>query len=122
MKAIKVNVILGSVRSRKDGSLGLTLETPALSSAEKAAVFDLQNLSCEMLLNPIDTSDDCELVTINTDLNMKSPSQRLRSVLFVLYRQLNSLDSFQEFYVKQMEKMIEHFKSKLNKGEGYDNK
>lgn len=43
----------------------------------------------------------------------KSQSERLRNVLFILYKQKNETSSFDEFYKRTTEKIIQHFKQKL---------
>ncbi len=43
-----------------------------------------------------------------------SQAQRLRSVLFRLYEQGNHTETFEEYYDAQMERIIEHIKTKLN--------
>ena len=45
----------------------------------------------------------------------KSPSQRLRNVLYVFYQQTHKdTDNFDEFYKRQMEKFIQVVKDKLD--------
>jgi len=44
----------------------------------------------------------------------KTPSQRLRGVLYVLWSEKKE-GEFNSFYVKKMEEIIEHFKGKLDK-------
>jgi hypothetical protein len=112
MKAIQLRVNVSSIRSRKDGSLGLSLETPELDVPQKVVIMSLQNIECEMTLTPINGTD--EIVEVKTDLDNKSSSQRLRDVLFVLYKQDNSTEMFDTYYQKKMEKIIEWVKSKLN--------
>lgn len=43
----------------------------------------------------------------------KSPAQRLRGVLYLLWKQSGSKISSEQFYRESMEKVIEHFKGKL---------
>tara|TARA_R110000796_G_scaffold218540_1_gene334464 strand:+ start:44 stop:400 length:357 start_codon:yes stop_codon:yes gene_type:complete len=44
----------------------------------------------------------------------KTKSQRLRNVLFVYHKQLESTVDFKDFYATEVEKIIEHYKSKLD--------
>lgn len=48
-----------------------------------------------------------------TDDN-KTPGKRLRSVLFVLWKQEGSRGDFELYYRERMEKFIEHVKTKLD--------
>ena len=52
------------------------------------------------------------LPEVKTD-ERKSPSQRLRSVLYVLFEQQGQKGEFQDYYRTQIEKIIDHLKSKL---------
>lgn len=57
-----------------------------------------------------------EIKDINTDLydTAKSPSKRLRNTIYVLWdKTLQSEISFEEFYMNQMEKIINHFKEQI---------
>jgi hypothetical protein len=44
----------------------------------------------------------------------KSPSRRLRGVLFVLWEQRGKVGTFEEFYKIRMEQLIDKIKSKLH--------
>ncbi len=112
MKAIRFNGEISSINAKKDRSVGLRLNTPELSSKEKAELMDLQGINIDVFLKPFDTVPD-DIVTVDTDLNAKSSSQRLRAVLFVLWKQLGGTEDFNEYYKMVMEKLINHFKGKL---------
>lgn len=46
-----------------------------------------------------------------------SPSQRLRAVMSLIWQNdpyINLEKSFDEFYIREMEKIIEHYKKKIN--------
>lgn len=45
---------------------------------------------------------------------LKSPSKRLRDVLYVLYQQEGRTGQFEAFYAEKMEKFIDHVKTKLD--------
>ncbi len=55
-----------------------------------------------------------ELDNVDLELEGKSMSQRLRSVLFVYYDQLGRQGDFKDFYKSYMNKQIENIKSKLD--------
>lgn len=112
MKALSCSVIITSASTRADGSLGLRLATPELKPDEKTAFFEIQGRNCKMILQPIDEAPD-ELKTVAKELSFKTPSQRLRGVLFVEYRQKKPDQGFEEYYLKEMERIIEYRKSKL---------
>jgi hypothetical protein len=117
MKALTCEVILTSASTRSDGSLGLRFATPELKPVEKTALFELQGHNLKMLLQPMAEEPD-SLVDIKTELDTKTPSQRLRAVFFVLFRQLEDAGKmagkpFELFYTESMNRLIEDVKGQL---------
>lgn len=119
MKAIVLNhAIASGFRSRKDKSLGFSVSTPELTTVEKVALMDLDGLNIRILLEPIDYEIEGK-VEVTTDTETKTIGQRLRGVLFVLFKHeieanLIPVDTnFTAYYEAKMEKIINHAKSKL---------
>lgn len=97
-----------------DGSVAYRVNTPELSAEEKAAMFALQNLNVEILINPFD-ADKVELMTIHTEIDQKTPSQRLRGVLYVLWeKRPEGHKIFDTYYMVKMNGFIEHLKGKID--------
>ena len=111
-RALRFEALVTSIRSRVDGSLGLGVVTPELSTEEKVALMGLQNVLCEILLFPKDEKD-VDVLKVEKEVIHKSPSQRMRSVIFLLWKQDNEDLPFEVFYQNTMEKIINHLKSKL---------
>jgi len=112
MKALVTQAVFSSFTSKVDGSLSARLSTPELSSTEKAAFMDVQGKNVRLLIEPMDYATDGK-VEIKNPLGGKTPSERLRGVLFVLFRQKKIAGTYDEFYVKQMETVIQTFKDQL---------
>lgn len=112
MKAIQTDLIITGIRAKVDGSLGITATTPELSPEEKAEFMRLQGINLKCLLSPTDSVNAPEY-KIEKEIETKTPSQRLRNVLYIYWEQNGSQGEFNEFYKKEYEKIIEHFKSKL---------
>lgn len=112
MKAIKTDAIISSIRSKTDRSLSLTIHSPELTSEEKAAFMDLQGINCEMVIAPQDEPDVAE-IKIDRELESKTPGQRLRGVLYRVHEQSGMADEFTDFYRREMERLIEYYKGKL---------
>lgn len=112
MKKISVAAIIEGVRSRKDGSLGLSVTTPELNVQEKALFMELQGINLDLLITPKDGENAPE-IKVNTDLKQKSPSTRMRAVLFILWKQDPKDMTFEEFYNNRMEQIIEQLKSRI---------
>ena len=110
--AIKTQAIITSLSAKKDGSLGLRVNTPELTSEEKVAFMNLQNINLGAFFKPLDFAVK-DITEVKSEVDTKTPSQRLRSVLFVLYDQEGRPGEFADYYSKKMEKIIEWIKSKL---------
>ena len=107
-------MVLTSASTRADNSLGLRFGTAELEPAEKTAFFELQGKSLKVIIQP--TSDPVdEIVEVKAPLGFKSPSQRLRAVLFIAYKQLKPEpeQTFEEWYLRKMEAIIERQKQQL---------
>lgn len=113
MKAIVTDCIITGIRARSDGSLGLTVSTPELTSENKVVFLNLHNKNCKMLLTPEDATEEPP-IEVKSEVEQKTASQRLRAVLFVYYKQLNCKESFSEFYERQLSLIIDKVKSKLD--------
>lgn len=61
----------------------------------------------------IDILDVVGLPELKLEKDEKSPSQRLRSALFVYWQQKKPTEDFEQFYFSQMGKFIDHVKEKL---------
>lgn len=112
MKSIKSNVIVTSIRSRADGSIGLSMVSPELSPSEKVLFMELHNVNCDMTLTPID--DPSEEYEIEKEVENKTQAQRIRSVLFLLWKQEGEQGDFSDYYKQTTEKWIEKLKEKLD--------
>jgi len=113
MKAIQTQACITGIRSKVDRSLGLTLSTPELSTNERALFMEYQGIECNIVIEPIDATDGVGIEKIDGEIRTQTQSQRLRAVLFVLWKQQGSQGDFESFYRTQTEKMIEYYKAKL---------
>jgi len=52
------------------------------------------------------------------DKMIKTPSQRLRAVLYLVWEQFEAPSAFQIFYDKTMERIIEQFSKRIEKKGG----
>jgi len=112
MKAITCPVIIGRASTRSDGSLSLSLSTPELTPADKLAFFEVLNVQCRMLLQPESESSE-GLRDVKKEFDTKTPSQRLRAVLFVAWKQANEPGEFQDYYSRRVEYFIQEVKENL---------
>ena len=119
---------IDKVSTLADGSLRIYVGTPELSNETMVNVFNLIKKPGYVLVsaNAInqDQIDAVEKATTNAEFSEKTPSQRMRGVLYKLWEktqpktmngdgEIEYVD-FDLFYKRQMNKMIDHFKSKLD--------
>lgn len=111
MKKISVNCQITGIRAKVDRSLGISINTPELTSEEKVAFMELQNINCRMLIEPLEEKAD--LIEVKGETQTKTSSQRLRGCLYVLWEQKGKEGTFEDFYRTYMEKIINWIKQKL---------
>ena len=108
-------VIVTSVKTLLDRGLELKLSTRELNAAEKAVLFDLHQKEVwvvfkELPINP----EDVQVGSERIERGAKTPGQRLRGVLFILWEQSGSSQDFESWYRTQMETIISKIKEKLD--------
>jgi hypothetical protein len=85
----------------------------------KRQLDELFQQDCVVAIKPSETpfldSELSDLDAIDVDLEdtTKTPSKRLRSVLFILWDQGVKDVGFKEFYKNRMERLIEQIKTRL---------
>lgn len=112
MKAIDIrHSEMGSVTSRVDGGVAFRVITPELTLDQRATLLGLHGKNVRCMLEPIDvpTTGMDEVVT---EIDQKTPCQRLRAVIYVHWKSVNSTETFELFYRTYMEKIIEGYKTK----------
>ena len=113
MKTLITKAVITSLRSKVDKSLGLTLSTPELSSKEKAEFMNLQGINIEATFKPLD-DPTAEAFEIEKDLERKSQGQRIRAIIFILWKQEGEIGEFVDYYRDKTEKYINFLKEKIN--------
>ena len=117
MDGLLLPAIVSSIRSLKDGSVSLTVETNELSPSKAGELFSFRKKVVMMYLSPKETIPQKEIDQINNldaDVQGKSQSQRIRAIYYLLHQQdSEGYKTFPEYYQAKTEKIIEHLKSKL---------
>ena len=111
-KTFQAPAIMTRISSRADGGLSLAFATNELSVDEKAIALQYHNLFGYLLFSPNQFRDEDIPKGDATD-ESKSPSQRLRAVLFIYWKQLGQPGNFEFFYRQQVEKQIDAIKNCL---------
>lgn len=115
MRAIEIqHCQAGSVTSRQDASVKISFVTPELRPSEAGALLLMHGKNCCVSIVPEDVVPS-ELIRVDTERAVKTPGQRLRAVLFVFWQQRGAgLGTFEEFYTKRMEELINAVKEQLD--------
>lgn len=115
---IMLAVCLESYRPRKDKSFTLTFSTSELSTETVIQITKLHNRMGVMAFvdkEVMNADELAELDKVDIDLEKRSYSQRLRSVLYVLHQQNGGTeDNFKAFYEQKMEQLITSIKNKFD--------
>ena len=115
-------VTLDSARRKKDKSVSMTFITELEQSSSEFMEIDSQlDKHGVIYFKPngkLTEEEKEEIDNVEIHAEGKTKSQRLRNVLFVLHSQTHREPNqehkdFKEFYADEMEKIIEHYKSKL---------
>ncbi len=108
------------ISTKADGTIDVVFNTQEMGAAETAALFSMRAkfgqlafISQEIALT--DTQlDELDIPESSPEFKGdKSPSQRLRAVLYVLWEQDGKRGEFETFYRVRMERIIETIKDKL---------
>jgi hypothetical protein len=114
---VKLPAIFSGLKSRKDRSFRLEFDTRELGT-DAAPLLAMQQSECWLVIAPSeDAVDRVDIPNYKADagVNQKTPGQRLRAVLFVLWNQQGRPgDTFDSWYSTVMERLIDGYKAKLD--------
>lgn len=116
MNSVQFPAQLQSLTTKVDGSIKVTIETQELNGTDMAELFSYRNALGYVTFTPnAVTKVDVPKETV-TD-NSKSPAQRLRGVIYILWEQSGKakFDTFAQYYDVQMERIINQVKDRLDK-------
>lgn len=119
MEGILFEANVKKVSTLVDGSLTVCLETPELGNDEAAKLLSLRKIQGLVYISPKKKIDGAIMDTVDgtevESANVKSQSQRLRSVLYVAWEQRPEGYKDSELYYRYyMEGFINLVKSKLD--------
>lgn len=107
-----------SLQTRKDKTIKLTFGTQELTPKQSAELFNLNQDFCYLAIKEEQfNNQETDLIdTLKADLDTaKTPSQRLRGVLFKLYEQdSEGFKDFANYYLSKMELITNHYKAKID--------
>lgn len=113
MPSIQVPAILTGFSTKVDGGASIRFATNELSDTD---VLELKRHQGEFghLLFRGNAFAAADVPSEDAEDKSKTPSKRLRAVLYVRWQQLGASGDFDAYYRQSVEKIIEHVKSKLD--------
>lgn len=117
-KSILLQAQFTGYRPKKDKSASLTFSSDLEVSSEQIKQFhellDQRGIIYFSTKGELTQEEVDELDKVDIELEGKSKSQRLRSVLFILWKQEGEQGDFKDFYSERMEKLIQMIKDRLD--------
>jgi siroheme synthase (precorrin-2 oxidase/ferrochelatase) len=116
-KVLKIPSQIGKIETMADKGLKVVVYTQELTSEDKALILELQNMLGWFVFSEaeLEPEDLVSLPKIKAEFRSeKTPSERLRAVLYVYWDQASIKTPFDDFYKKYIENLIEKIKEKIN--------
>ena len=112
---IQFQSAIKKVTTKSDNTLEITLNTQELPIEQMAQMFTLKNSHCAVAIAPYgEEVEPFDPATIDAPKD-KSPSNRLRNVLFRVWERDNQgYIDFNSWYLVKMNEIIQHYKGKLD--------
>lgn len=115
MQKFQIEAILDGVTPLKDGGVSLRFHTNEISKADKVTLMDFYQ-SFGWLMFAANEFQESEIPKSGAKPETgQSPSQRLRAVLFIKWKQQGGNGDFEAYYKQQMERFIDAVKAALDK-------
>lgn len=87
--------------------------TPELNLDQRATLLGFHGTNARVMIEPLDAPSD-GLDEVTTEMDVKTPCQRQRAVLFLIWKRAGSVGAFETYYITRMEKNIEKLKGELD--------
>jgi len=118
MNPLQIPCTIEGFRTLKDGSVKLDISTQELSGDDFKVLSQYRNRFGFMLFKEAEFSqeDIADVPDVVPEFKSdKTPSERLRAVLFVMHEQMGKdKKDFPAWYQGKMEEIIDHYKAKLD--------
>ena len=102
------------LKPRADKSWKISFETRELAGEDVKILADNFQGEGWLLFKPNGLIVPEEIPLDQADSGAKSPSQKLRSVMYVYWKQTNGKGDFDSFYRVQYDRLIELYKEKID--------
>ncbi len=114
-KIVQIPAIIDKVESNDDNSAKVKIFTREIKPEVFGYLFSLNKKEVWLAVSEIEMKpEDIEVAEVKVERNEKTPSQRLRATLFVLWEQTKQTTNFEQYYREKMEDFINKVKEKLD--------
>ena len=113
---LQIPAAVTALKTLADRTIRLTVDLGReLNPEQSAAVFALLHLEGWMLFQPTPIDENTvDVPDVVPDFKgEKTPAQRLRGTLYRVWETTDRKITFEQFYRESMERIIEHYKGKL---------
>jgi len=116
---LQLQATIDGLKTMKNSTLKITLETQDIANfkpEELAELFKMNEKLFWVAFKELEVKEEeLDVKELKGEFkNEKSPSQRLRNILFVYWKEQKGKEDFEPYYKRQMEKFIDLIKDKLN--------
>ena len=116
MEILCLDAIVHSIRTLVDGTLSLTIQTQEIRPEDMTKLFRLRGKFGHMAFKPTKITEE-DIIGLPTEMrefkNDKTPSERLRNVIYRYWETTSKKDEFDAFYKRHIESLINRYKEKL---------
>jgi hypothetical protein len=107
------NAQIGTISTRVDGGVGFRISTGEIPVENLAHFLSLKQKNVEIIIRPLDMEEGDEPVEVKSEAEQKTPGQRQRALLFLIWKAQGSQGDFSSFYATRMERNIQRLKDEL---------
>lgn len=114
---IIIGGILEGISTRKDKTMKLTIGTQEMTPEQAASIFQYNQQFGYFAIKPEPfQKEEQDLIdSLKSDYEGKTPSQRLRGVLYRNWElKSEGFQDFNSYYISKMELIVKHYKDKLD--------
>lgn len=109
----QIQAALDGVTPLKDGGVSLRFHTQEASKDDKVTLMEFYQSFGHLLFSANQIQEDQVPKTNAQRTDGKSPSMRLRAVLFVAWKENGNSGDFEAWYSQQMERIIDQVKARI---------
>lgn len=113
---VQIPVVFDGLRTLGDGSIKMTFQTREVKAEEAVSLLEYRKAEGWLLFKPA-PFEDRDLIDIPESVpefrDRKTPSQRLRNVLYRLWEHRGRPGDSEDFRIAEMERIITHYREKL---------